>query len=110
MSVHIVENWSRIAGEILNIHPSPDLSDFKEVELHVQQVEPVDDYPNLLSDSEDANLVIHFPADLVDRQGLAPGSRISCRVRKAGLARCFVHREHVQRIDKSSESGSSGLF
>ncbi len=99
MSVPIIENWSKITAEIRGITESKEISGFSEVELKVDRVEPVDDFPSLLNETAGTNLVVHFPSDLVENTRISPGNQVSCWVRKAGLSRYFVHREHVRKLD-----------
>ena len=99
MYVPIIENWSEIWGEVQGLSPSADLGGFSEVDVLVQQVQPVDDYPNLLEGAAGSTLKVLFPEDLAAALDLCQGCGIHCRVRKAPLARTFVHREHASRMD-----------
>lgn len=108
MDVPIIENWAKIFAEIVGVAESAELAGFSEVEMDVCRVDPVNDYPNLLKDTAGTKLVVHFPTELLESEALETGSSVSCWVRKAGLARCFVHREHVVRIERGGSTNQAG--
>jgi len=108
MGVPIIENWSKIQGKILGVAASVELDGFSEVEMDVRRVDPVEDFPNLLEDTEGTKLVVHFPTELLESEAIETGTNVSCWVRKAGLARCFVHREHVVRIEYGGSTSQAG--
>ena len=104
MNVPIIENWSKLLAEILSVVESSELDGFSEVEMDVQKVDPVNDFPNLLEDTAGTKLVVHFPTELLESESLETGCSVSCWVRKAGHARCFVHREHITRLDPNGSA------
>jgi hypothetical protein len=95
MQVPIIENWSDVSGTVLSMEPSPDIQGFVAVELAVERVDPVEGYANLLAHVAGAQLVVHVPEEVAQNLGLGPGDAVQCRVRRAGLDRAFVHREHI---------------
>ena len=109
MGVPIIENWSRIQAQILGVAASMELDGFSEVEMDVRRVDPVEDFPNLLEDTAGTKLVVHFPTELLESEALETGSNVSCWVRKAGLARCFVHREHIVRIEPGGSAARAAF-
>jgi|GEM_PF-1518463 len=96
MTVQMVENWSFIRGIVDNCMDEPDLPEFVGVIVMVEAVDPVDSYPNLLSQAAGSELPVLFPKQLVENLNLQVGDCICCRVRRAGLQRIFVHREHIE--------------
>jgi hypothetical protein len=107
MSVPIIENWSKISAEIVRIAESLDIKGYSEVELLVSSVGPVNDFPSLLDDTAGTNLVVHFPSELIETKAIETGHQVSCWVRKAGQARCYVHREHVRKADSGASQNSA---
>ena len=99
MGAPIIENWSEIEAEVQGVAASEVISGFSELEMIVNRVREVDDFPNLLGESEGSSILVFFPSELIEKHGLAPGTQISCRVRKAPLSRHFVHREYIARKD-----------
>jgi hypothetical protein len=95
MRVQIVENWSDITGSVHSCNPSEAVAGFTEVIVAVERVSPVAEFPNLLTDRAGGRLTVLMPGELVLSLGVAPRKRLSCRVRRAGRDRVFVHREHV---------------
>ncbi len=98
MLVPIVENWAEILGEVEGISPSPEIGGFDEVEVLVREVYPVEDFPNLLEEAQGSTLKVYFPHELATELDLCAGCGVRCRVRKASMARHFVHREHASRM------------
>jgi hypothetical protein len=94
MEVQIVENWSEIAGTVRSLSAS-NVAGFMEVEISVDQVNPVSGFANLLQDAAGKNLMVLIPDELVKSLAIASGNIVVCRVRRANLNRIFVHREHI---------------
>ena len=107
MSVPIIENWTKISAKILGIVESIEIKGYSEVEMLVNSVGPVEDFPSLLDDTAGSNLVVHFPSELVEAEKIESGQHVSCWVRKAGHSRCFVHQEHVRKMEGG---GSNSLM
>lgn len=99
MAVPIIENWADISGGIEEVVADRELSSYSRVAISVDAVEAVEDFPNLLEDVQGERIEVLFPDHCVDEQGVEPGKRVACRVRRAGVDRIFVHRE---RIDVSA--------
>ncbi len=95
MSVQIVENWSDVRGEVRSCGPSPAVKGFAAVELAVRAVDPVPGFANLLGEAVGTSLLVHVPQELADSLSIAPGSVVSCRVRRAGPDKAFVHRDGI---------------
>lgn len=94
MLVPIIENWSKITAEVREITPS-DIDGFNILGLSVKQVFEVDGYANLLSESHNKQIPVHFPDEVIQDLQIIVGSEISCQVRRANLLLNFVHRETV---------------
>lgn len=95
MSVQIIENWSRITGIVRTLQPSTALEGFMIAGVEVEQVVPVEGYPNLLEGAEGLILPIHIPGELAEQLKMKELDRIVCRVRRAGPDRYFVHRQEI---------------
>lgn len=98
MSVQIIENWSRIAGIVRTLQPSTEVKGFTIADVEVEQVTPVEGFPNLLEGAEGQTLPIHIPDELVDQLRIEALDRIECRVRRAGPDRYFVHRQEISIV------------
>ena len=95
MGVPIIENWSTITGVIRSISPSKELAQFVVVTVAVDRVDPVDGFANLLSGVAGHDLDILVPQDIAQHTGLQERKRITCRVRRAGRDRTFVHQQYI---------------
>lgn len=96
MSVNIIENWCDISGTVYNIEPSIELGGFTKVYILVEGVENVDAYPCFFKDSIDNILAVYVPNEIVTGMPLEIDMAIQCRIRKAGLEKFFVHRQHIK--------------
>jgi hypothetical protein len=99
MTVSMIENWSTIFGLVQAVSNDNDLRGFEDVELFVERVEPVEDYPELVSVYLEENaaktLCVLMPAEIVAEYEISDGVWLECRVRRAGLERIFVHQDYV---------------
>ena len=102
-SVQIVENWSDVTGVVRSYQPAADTIGFMAVELTVQKVSPVEGFTNLLEQLEGKSLVVLMPEELVKPLNIGLGDIITCRVRRAGTNRVFVHRDHLSIQPARSE-------
>jgi hypothetical protein len=93
--VQIIENWSEINGVVLSAEPSTDVHDFMAVTVAVDHVTALDGFANLLTDVAGKQIVMLVPQELFSALDVKQGSVITCWVRKAGLNRIFVHRQHI---------------
>jgi hypothetical protein len=91
----MIENWSGIEGELRSWRPSSDVPGFGVAEVHVDRVEPVSPFPNLLEDAGGRTLRVLVPLDSAQELETATGARIAVRVRRAGPARIYAHPDHV---------------
>lgn len=99
MSVSMIENWADILGLVQAVGQDSELQDFDSVELLVEQVIPVEGYPNLvetyLEEEAEPRLVVLMPVEMVTTYEITPGVVVECRVRRAGMSRMFVHSDYV---------------
>lgn len=99
MSVSMIENWSDILGLVQAVGQDEELQGFDYVEVLVEQVIPVEGYPdlvaNLLEEEPEPRLVVLMPVEIVTTYAIAPGVLVECRVRRAGPSRTFVHSDYV---------------
>jgi hypothetical protein len=95
MSVNIVENWTDVEGEVLRLKSESEAPAFITVTLELRRVQPVAGFANLIDRREGDTLEVLFPSEIVHQLKLKGGDVLSCRVRKTGLQRCYVHRESV---------------
>ena len=93
--VSIRENWSDIVGVIHSLSPAADLKDFLIAVVLIEQVRPVEGFANLLDEAFGTELPIYVPQTLASIHHLAPGTRITCMVRRANLQRVFVFPDHL---------------
>jgi hypothetical protein len=63
--------------------------------VEVEEVAPVEGFPNLLEGAEGQILPIHIPGELVEQLQIEELDRIVCRVRRVGLDRYFVHKQEI---------------
>lgn len=105
MPVSIIENWSDIVGEVRQMRPEVDVPGFTCVEMDVRRVEGVEGFANLLEDAVGKRLAVYFPAYRVVELGILVGSVVACRVRRAGIDRIYVHREHIEVIPRGEGVG-----
>jgi hypothetical protein len=99
--VQIIENWSDLEGEVVDLGPS-EQAGFVVVRLRVEAVRDVPGVANLLADSAGSELSFNVPRAVAERAGVAPGARVAARVRRASLARAFVHPEHLRVVGSAT--------
>lgn len=95
MNVQMIENWSHISGTVVAFHPQSKLEDYAAIEVEIQVVTPVKDFPNMLAGAVGETITIFLPAKLAQELDVKPGAQITGRVRKAGLEQYFAHRHHI---------------
>ena len=99
MSVSMIENWSDILGMVQAVAVYDDLDGFDSVEVLVEQVMPVEGYPNLvatyLDEAEQPVLYVLMPVQVVLEYAITSGVVLECRVRRAGADRLFVHTDTI---------------
>jgi hypothetical protein len=98
--VSVVENWARLEGTVREVRPDPELPDRLVAVVDVDAVEPVEDdegkpFPNLFADAAGRSVELQVPAAPASGHDLAPGRRISARVKRTGPNRSFVHPRHL---------------
>lgn len=98
MPVSIIENWALVQGEVARLELLEDLTDFTDVIMRVDDVQPVEGFPNLLAEAAGSDLQVLIPSDQVQELGVSPGDVLRCRVRKAAGSRVFAHRHHVEKL------------
>ena len=96
MAVSIIENWSDITGTVQSVSPSIALQEFAEVKVEVSEVRDVDGFPNLLKTAAGQPLTITMSKAKALSMNVTAGKSISCRVRKAGPNRTFVHPDLIE--------------
>ncbi len=96
VQVQIVENWSDIEGVICGSHPSRDLRDHTVVEIRVDKVKPVEDYPNLLGESEGKTIEVLVRQETLSGIDVTEDRKVVCRVRRAGPKKIFAHPERFE--------------
>lgn len=99
MKVEMIENWAKVFGHVLDVADDEELENFDNVEVFVEQVEPVEGYPNLievyLEEADQPHICVLVPKEVVQEYEIVEGVVIECRVRRAGLERIFAHREYI---------------
>lgn len=91
--VQMVENWAEVTGTVRSIGGSGKGPDYLTVAVEVEVVDDLDDFPNLVAGAAGETLLIISRREGVKRAGLAEGSRVRCRVRKATPLEIFAHPE-----------------
>jgi hypothetical protein len=98
--VIIVENWAIVTGRIAGVTTSAEYQDFSAVELDVEKVTDMHDYPNLLRIGPGSRLPVLIRQDVVRELEMEPGDLISVRTRKGGKDRFFAHPSDVAVLEK----------
>jgi hypothetical protein len=98
--VKIIENWAELTGAVHQVTESKQIPRFHEVKVHVERIDDVLGFPNLLQDLLGKTVTILIPSDLVSSLNITEeGSVLTGRVRKAARQRIYIHRDHI-RIDQ----------
>lgn len=93
--VQVVENWARIKGRLLEMRAHADSADHVVCVIGVEDVAPVEGYPNLLGWARGQALEIGVKRERA--AGLAPGQFVSLKVRLAGPKKAFAHPDDEPR-------------
>jgi len=99
MAVSMIENWSNILGLVQSVGEYEELHGFDCVVMLVEQVEPVEGFPDLvatyLAEEDEPRLSVLMPAEVVTEFEITEGVLVECRVRRAGPDRVFLHRDYL---------------
>jgi hypothetical protein len=95
----MVENWADVHGTVQRVNKASEMSGFNRVNLLVDEVKEVENYPELVSvylaEQQETQLGLLIPLHIVTEYGLKAGMVIECRVRCAGLGRFFVNTDYL---------------
>lgn len=91
MGVQIIENWTDVEGDVLTVEPESGVPRFGLVTIRVARAQSVEGFANLLGAVGGGIVRVHVPAELLTRTGVGTGSRVICRVRRAGVHDIFSH-------------------
>ncbi len=101
--VAIVENWAIVTGRVGEIVQVPEYRDLCAVALDVEEVSGVEGYPNLLHAGPGSRLTVLVRRDVVRRERMTPGDRVSVRTRRGGKDRFFAHPEELAVLGKGAQ-------
>lgn len=93
--VQIVENWSRVTGTVESFAASDDPQRGGVLRLRIDAVRPLEPFPNLMADYEGRTIDVSLPASLLPRIDLAPGRRLTLRLRRGGPTAVLSHPEEM---------------
>lgn len=102
-SVQIVENWSQITGTITEISRPEEPRGYRLLTIAVDNIEPVADYPELVSKIVDDEAQVYVPDDVCTALQLRKGTVIACRVRRGTSGKLFAHPEHIEVLRQGQE-------
>ena len=100
MPVSIIENWALVEGAVARLEAPEDLPEFTGVIMRVDDVQPVEGFPNLLAEAVGSDLRVLIRSEQVRELGVSRGDLLRCRVRKAAGSRVFVHRRHIEKLPR----------
>ena len=101
--MQIVENWSEITGTILATETSIKPKNYNAMTIAVEAIEPVEDYPELISQMVEQEANVYINSDLYESLRLRPGTLIRSRVRLGNTGRLFVHPQHIEVLEQDVE-------
>lgn len=90
MTVQPVENQADLTGTIRTLAPRHDLPGYHVVSLEVETVAEVGKYPNLFSWATGQSIEVTVPNDAVTEKQIAPGQKVTWRVKKTGPTSVFL--------------------
>lgn len=93
--MQVIENWAEARGRVIKVAPHPTLGDYVVVEMEVDAVSPVADYPNLIQWAEGQTLRVNLPAEKARELSLAPGMEISFWVRRGSPDSVFADPQRI---------------
>ena len=82
--VTIIENWTEVVGIVVALLPSPTRDGFLEMELNVEEVRPVADFPNLVQARPGENITVLIRTSQVADSRPKAGTEVDLRLRAAG--------------------------
>ena len=94
--VQIIPNWAELEGEVVLVEPSDRLPDFTAVHVRVDEVKPVEGFPDLLQESRGQVVPVLVRNDLAATSELDVGVHVSCRARRADPRTVFVHPHRLE--------------
>ena len=99
--VQAIENWAALEGTVRDMRTSDVRADLDEVDVAVDRVEPVDPYPNLLSETLGSTVSVTIPKDVVKRLSIEPGVRIRCQARRTSPLDVFARPDSVTVVGRT---------
>ena len=94
--VRIVENWARVEGTVVSVRDVGDASGFLQVEIRVGAVGAVEGHRQLLRAGPGEVVPVLMDPELVRRLDVRDGCHVEADVRRADLARSFVHPGRIE--------------
>jgi hypothetical protein len=90
MPVQPIENQADVTGTVRTVVPRTDLQGYYSVSLDVESVAAVADYANMFEWAKGQSIAVNVPADRVSADRLAPGQRVTWRVKRTGPTSVFL--------------------
>ena len=101
--VAIVENWAIVTGRVTGVRMAAGYPDFCAVDLDIEGVSDVEGYPNLLHADPGSRLTVLVRRDVVRRERMTPGDRVSVRMRRGGKDGIFAHPKEVAMLKRGAQ-------
>ena len=104
--VSIIPNWAELEGEVVRVEPSDRYPGFTAVHVRVQEVTPVEGFPDLLKESRGQVVPVLVRNDLAATTELDVGLLVTCRARRADRRTVFVDPRRLETRRPGDPPGS----
>jgi len=99
MGVQVIENWSLVEGSVVAAEPHQELTGYVKATVRLLRVSAVAGYADLFSAEAGRDVAVNVPASKAAELGLAPGTAVRMRIRKAGPASAFADPDSIVKAD-----------
>ena len=94
--VNIVENWTDLSGTIKTIEPDESLTGFFRMNLQIEKISPVKNFPNLVTASTNEEITIKIKKTEAEKIKLKKGDKIKGIIKAAGLNNYFFKQDTIK--------------
>jgi hypothetical protein len=103
--VQAIDNRAWVTGTVESLSPVTSGNDRATVTLHVEMVEDVESFPNLLGWATGSSLAVTAPRLALDATGVGVGDRLRCMVRRASPTQTIADADGMERLGGATDAG-----
>lgn len=98
--VQVIENWTKLRGQIIDVEPDTENVSFLRLSIAVEDTQPVNGFANLVAESAGAVIRVAIPRRGVNLLNVRKGRWIELQVRSTPKG-FFAHPDKIQLVDEA---------